>query len=581
MTFEQFWTILIKQWKLVIICFLFVGIGAFVGSKLMKPVYQSSALVQVVIRSSSNNQADYNALMASDQLVQTEATLATSSSVLREVASHYPGLTVSEFAGSVSASPKTNTQLFEIDVVDSDPARAARLTNDVAATLIKQQQQRIQEDNDQARQQIQQNIDLANTQINDTTMKISALQARGGGQGQINLLQAQLNGLQQHASQWQTALAQLELTQAQSGNPLQVAQPAQPAISPVRPNVRLNTAIGFLAGLLLGLLLALAYEQLDTRVRTPEAITKLLGWSVLTTIWRVGSAHQKDIINPIGQDANVEAYRILRTNIGFASMDKPLQSMLVTSPSTHDGKSTTAANLAIFMARAGKNTLLIDADLHRPTQHTLFGLTGDKLGLSNAVLAFSASGEPNSPFYYQMPSHPSEAQIPAASGATNVSLDPFVHTVGIPNLWVMPSGPLPPNPSEFLESKVMQRFLTIIAKCGIEMVIFDTPPLLGLSDVSILAPRVDGVLVVVDITSSTKGKLGQVKAILTQPGVHVIGCVANKVRRKRNDNSYYYYSQTENQSNGEIPMKNGQQTFTSANPVPVDPSLSGQNVRSN
>src|SRR5450432_133686 len=107
MTFEQFWTILIKQWKLVIICFLFVGIGAFVGSKLMKPVYQSSALVHVVIRSSSNNQADYNALMASDQLGQTEATLATSSSVLREVASHYPGLTVSELAGSVSASPKT------------------------------------------------------------------------------------------------------------------------------------------------------------------------------------------------------------------------------------------------------------------------------------------------------------------------------------------------------------------------------------------------------------------------------------------------------------------------------------------
>jgi len=113
------------------------------------------------------------------------------------------------------------------------------------------------------------------------------------------------------------------------------------------------------------------------------------------------------------------------------------------------------------------------------------------------------------------------------------------------------------------------------------VVIFDTPPLLGLSDVSILAPKVDGVLVVIDTTSATKGKLEQVRAILTQPGVHIIGCVANKVRRKRNDNSYYYYSQTENQSNGEIPMKNGQQTFTSANPIPVDPSLSGQNLRSN
>ncbi len=220
MTLEQYWAILIKHWKLVVICFLFVGVGTFIGSRLMQPLYQSSALVQVVIRSSSNNnQADYNNLLASEQLVQTEATLATSDPVLRAVASHYPGLTASELAREVSASPRTNTQLFEIDVVDPSPARAASLANDIAATLIKQQLQAIQQDNAQAKQQIQQNIDLTSQQINATTAKISALQAKGRNQGQIALLQAQLNGLQQHFNQWQTALAQLELAQAQSGNP--------------------------------------------------------------------------------------------------------------------------------------------------------------------------------------------------------------------------------------------------------------------------------------------------------------------------------------------------------------------------
>ncbi len=94
MTLEQYRVILIKRWKLILLCFLLVGLGAFIGSKLMKPVYQSSALVQVVIRSSNNNQADYNNLLASDQLVQTESTLATSNTVLTEVASHYPGLTL-------------------------------------------------------------------------------------------------------------------------------------------------------------------------------------------------------------------------------------------------------------------------------------------------------------------------------------------------------------------------------------------------------------------------------------------------------------------------------------------------------
>src|SRR5437868_5500854 len=179
MTLEQYWIILIKRWKLVVICFLLVGMGTFTGSKLMKPLYQSSVLVQVIIRSSNNNQADYNNLQASDLLVQTESTLAVSEPVLREVASHHPGLTVSQLAKEVSSSPRSNTQLFEIDVVDPSPTLAARLANEIASTLIKQQLQVIQQDNAQAQQQIQQNIDLTSQQINDTTSKISALQGKG------------------------------------------------------------------------------------------------------------------------------------------------------------------------------------------------------------------------------------------------------------------------------------------------------------------------------------------------------------------------------------------------------------------
>ena len=557
MTLEQFWSILLKQWKLILLCFLLVGSGAFIGSKLMQPVYQSSVLVQVVIRSSTSNQADYNALMASDQLVQTEATLATSNSVLRQVIPHYPSLTTSQLAGEVSASPRTNTQLFEIDVVDPSPTRAANLANDIAAALIQLQQQQIQQNNTLAQQQIQQNIDLTSQQINDTTTKLTALQAKGVDQAQIALLQTQLSGLQQRFSQWQTALAQLELAQAQSGNPLQIAQAAQPPAAPVRPNVLLNTLGGFLGGLLLGLFLALLYEKLDTRIRTSEAITQLVEWPVLATVWRKKIANAQEMINPQGQDANVEAYRILRTNIGFSTLDKSLRSILITSPLPGDGKSSIAANLAIFMARAGKNTLLIDSDLHRPTQHLLFGLSPDKLGLSNTILALNTPDQPLAPAYHQFFAHPSAAQTPGATPTTSISLEPFVHSIaGVPNLWVMPSGPLPPNPAELFESRVMQRFLTLITNSGVETVVFDAPPLLGLSDVGILAPKVDGVLLVIDTTRATKGKLNQAKAMLTQTGVHVFGCVANKVPRKRNDSHYYSYY-TEDQNSEQKSMRNG------------------------
>src|SRR5258707_10091252 len=144
---------------------------------------------------------------------------------------------------------------------------------------------------------------------------------------------------------------------------------------------------------------------------------------------------------------------------------------------------------------------------------------------------------PIPPSYHQFAVNASQGG-PATS---NLSLEPFVHAVGIPNLWVMPSGPLPPNPSEFLESRVMQRFLAVIADCGIEVVIFDTAPLLGLSDTSILASKVDGALVVVDTTRATKEKLKQLKPVLAQTSVRVLGCVVNKLQHKRSDSSYYYY----------------------------------------
>jgi len=179
MTLEQYWAILVKRWKLIVICFVVVGLGAFIGSKLMKPLYQSSALVQVAIRSSNNNQADYNSLLASDELVGTEALLATSDTVLRAVASNYPGLTSQALANEVTTATKLNTQLFEIDVLDASPMRAAQLANDIAAALIKQQLQATQLENSRAQQQLHQGLDAIQKQINATNNQIATLQAKG------------------------------------------------------------------------------------------------------------------------------------------------------------------------------------------------------------------------------------------------------------------------------------------------------------------------------------------------------------------------------------------------------------------
>jgi capsular polysaccharide biosynthesis protein/Mrp family chromosome partitioning ATPase len=538
MTIDQYWTILIKRWPILLICLLVVGLGTLIGSKLMKPVYQSSTIIEVVVSSITSNQSVYTDLQASDQLVQTEADLAIGNSVLDEIAPHYPGLTAAQLAGEVSATAKLSTQLFEIDVVDESPVRAEELANAIAAALIKQQQQITQQENAQGQQQIEQNLRQTSQQIADTTTHISSLQAGRGNQSQIALLQTQLNGLEQRSNQWQTALAQLELTQAQDGNILQVVQPAQLASTPLRPDILVYTGIGLLVGFLLGTVLALLYERLDPRIRTPEEISDILSWPVLAAIWCVHSQKPHDLINLTCQNINVEPFRMLRTSIGFASLNRSFYSLAVTSVQQNDGKSVIVANLAIFMARAGKRVLLVDGDLRRPLQQTFFNLPPDTLGFSDAVLNLSMlDASQNSA------SHPLVGSASTFSSlndleTTPFSLETFLHTVGIPNLWVMPSGPLPSNPPEFLESKAMRRFLTAIANCGVEVVIFDMSPLLGLSDASILASKVDGTLLVVDTTRVTKERLRKVKTIISQTGVCMIGCVANKLPHKRSDNAY-------------------------------------------
>jgi non-specific protein-tyrosine kinase len=217
----------------------------------------------------------------------------------------------------------------------------------------------------------------------------------------------------------------------------------------------------------------------------------------------------------------------LRSNIGFAEVDKPLRFLMVTSTFAKEGKSTVAANLALMMAHAGKSTLLIDADLRHPTLHEQFGLAPDKQGLSNAILTCSVSLPVFTPLQFQ-------SLLSPVKNVGVVPLHNFIHAVGIPNLGVMPSGPLPPNPSELLSSKAMQRFFSSLKSCGAEVIIFDTVSLLGLADACELASKVDGTIVVVDTLRSRKTGLLQAKTMLSTAGAHVIGCVLNQQPRTLN-----------------------------------------------
>jgi non-specific protein-tyrosine kinase len=188
-----------------------------------------------------------------------------------------------------------------------------------------------------------------------------------------------------------------------------------------------------------------------------------------------------------------EAYRTLRTNIDFSSLDRVIHTLLVTSVASNENKSITVANLAVSLAQGDKKTILVDADVRRPALHTLFGLNNDK-GLTSLFI---------------------DAKGP---------LEPALQAVNVPNLQLLTSGPLPPNPAELLGS---QRMLDVIEtlKARADIILFDAPPVIAVTDASVLGTRVDGVLLVVQAGQTRREQAKRAKQQLEKLHIRVIGAV--------------------------------------------------------
>lgn len=221
------------------------------------------------------------------------------------------------------------------------------------------------------------------------------------------------------------------------------------------------------------------------------------------------------------QDAKspvAEAYRTIRTNIKFSNVDKQLKSLLLTSATPDEGKSTTIANLGVVMAQSGQRVCLLDCDFRNPTQHKVFELSN--VGLSNCI---------------------------AGGGYINE----FIQKTSIENLDVVPSGPVAPNPSELLGS---QRFSDILADLErrYDYVLIDTPPIMPVTDAAVVANKVDGVIMIIAAGEGSPKLAIEAKTRLQQAGAHILGVVLNKVDIGNSKHyGYYYYYGHESASEGD------------------------------
>jgi non-specific protein-tyrosine kinase len=200
-----------------------------------------------------------------------------------------------------------------------------------------------------------------------------------------------------------------------------------------------------------------------------------------------------------------EAYRSLRTNLSFYSLDEPLRSLVVTSPAKAEGKSTTIANLAVTMAQSGRKTILVDCDLRRPSLHTLFELKIEP-GLTNMVL----------------------------EGNT----EPLLQETSVDNLWLLASGPKPPNPADLLGSiKVDQVIKQLLGLADI--VLFDAPPVIAVTDAAVLGAKVDGVLLVISAGQTRRDHAERAKELLEKAKVRIIGATLTNAPKDSSLGDYY------------------------------------------
>jgi polysaccharide biosynthesis transport protein len=282
-----------------------------------------------------------------------------------------------------------------------------------------------------------------------------------------------------------------------------VKQVAEPPSFPVRPRVGLNLMLGGLVGLVVGLGLAFFIEYLDTSVKTMEDVESLLGLPVLAIIPKNIHLLHKDQ----GDTPDAEAYRILRTNIEFNRKSPQANTISLVSGGPGEGKSTTISNLAFISAQGGYSTLIVDADLRRPVQHDLFDID-NSVGLTNYL-------------------------------TTEMELHEVIFPTSVENLSLLPSGILPSDAVGILNSQRMSDMIAEL-KQRYDIVFFDSPPMLGVSDASVLASEVDQTIIVVQHRRFPRAMLTRVKQAVLGVGGSVLGVVLNNVDLKHDQNYYYY-----------------------------------------
>ena len=465
MELRDYLRILQKNWILIVACTLLGIAAASAVSIAATPKYVSTTDLYVSVRSGSDSASSelVQGTSFARQAVTSYVSIVNSASVLDPVIEELDlGITSGQLAGMVSATSPLNTVLIQITVTNPDPDLAAEIANSIGANLA--------------------------------DIVVNVLE-KPEGEGE--------------------SLVRIE-----------TVQPAVASSTPSSPNVPLNLALGLLVGIAVGVGAAVLRTVLDTRIHSAHDISAVTERPLLGGIsFDPDAAKRPLVVHVDPQSPRAESFRKLRTNLQFLDVDSRPRSFVITSSVPGEGKSTTAANLAISLAETGARVALVDGDLRLPRIAEYMGIEG-AVGLTDVLIG-------------------------------RAELADVLQKWGRTHLYVLPSGRIPPNPSELLGSRNMERLLsTLISE--VDYVIVDAPPVLLVTDAAVISKFTGGSILVAAAGRTTKGELTSAVSALDNIGNSLMGVVVTMLPTKGPD-SYgygtYAYGDARSLNDADVPKR--------------------------
>jgi polysaccharide biosynthesis transport protein len=489
-TLRDYGRVVLRRKWIVLAAVVLCAAAATALAVAQTPIYASSAEVLVQPRGSDALFQDRSAAQSnSERTIQTEIQVLEGEAVRARV---QDDLGLRRRPPPANASAVGATDVISVQVRGSDPADAAILANAYAAAYIDVRREQAVESLLAASAEVQSKIDELQTQI-DTL---------DGDDPRRSVLVGQQATFKQ-------TLDQLQVDAALRTGGATVIKSAEPAADPVEPKPLRTAVLAAVVGLLIGLGAAFALDYLDDAVRTDDDLARISGLPVLATVPVDPPPDNRPVSISRPDDYAVETYRGLRTNLLFLGLDRPIKVVQVTSSSAGEGKTTTAANLAVVLAQAGNRVALVDADLRRPRVHEVFA-------------------------------------VPPSPGLTDLLLGDDVELVAQPldiggaTLEVVTSGAVPTNPGELLTGRRIAEVLAKLAERH-DVVVVDSAPVLPVADSIALAASVDAVILVTQAGRTSNDDVRESLGRLQRVGAPVVGLVLNRASKSEAGSGGYGY----------------------------------------